>query len=197
MEDAVRRGAAVNTPLVREWRWAILGGGLGLCLVGLAFLHGIVGPGRKNWDALWPAHLRAVNQALGKGDVNVAMQAWYDAYGAALGSGRWEAMVEVGDLSLRIGEVSGARNGFKPNARRAYRVALIRAVQQESPDGVLRTGEAFAALGDREVAEQCMHITERLAAQKNDPQSRNRVRAFAERLGTPLLTQEKPGGDLP
>jgi len=182
-ENAMTRGTAVNTSLVSNWWWAISVAGLGLCLVGAGLLQESLTAMRNNLDTLWLAHLRTVEQALEKGDGKGAMRAWHGAYGAALGSGRWQAMVEVGDAFLRIGEVSRSRDAFTPTARRAYRVALARAVQQRSVDGVLRTAEAFAALGDREIARQCVRIAEQLAAQREDAPARDRGRVFARQLG--------------
>src|SRR5438445_11856052 len=72
---------------------------------------------------------------------------WPDAYRAALGSRRWDAMVEVGDAALRIGEATGDREVAAARARRCYLEALFRARDQRSVDGVPRVAEAFAALG--------------------------------------------------
>lgn len=190
------RRISVSVALVGQGRRIILGGSLGLCLLGLGLLQEVLTVARNNREALWPAHLRTVEHALEKADVNAAVRAWHDAYGAALGSGRWEGMVEVGDAFLRIGEVSGARTGSKPNARRAYRVAFIRAVQQGSADGLLRVAEAFAALGDRAVATQCLRIAARLAAEKNDTRAGERVRAFAARWKAQLPGAESSESSL-
>ena len=59
--------------------------------------------------------------------------------------------------------------------------------QQGSLDGVLRTAEAFAALGGREVVEQGVRIAEGLATQRRDGQASERVRTFRERA-VPRLT---------
>lgn len=48
---------------------------------------------------------------------------------------------------------------------------------------MLRMAEAFAALGDREVAaQQCVHIAEGLATRSRNAQAHDHVRAFRERL---------------
>jgi hypothetical protein len=54
--------------------------------------------------------------------------------------------------------------------------ALCRARRDGSFDGVLRVAEAFAALGDHEVVDQCLRIAERLA--RDDRDLRGRVQAF-------------------
>ncbi len=87
-------------------------------------------------------------------------------------------MVEVGDATLRVGEVSGYRKVSEAKARRLYLQAFIRARQQGSIDGLLRTAQAFSALGDREVADQGIRLAERLAAQSRDRRASDRVRAF-------------------
>jgi hypothetical protein len=56
------------------------------------------------------------------------------------------------DAFVRIGHATGAPNGAKPNARQAYLIALTRARAQRSPDGVILVAEAFARLGDHEIA---------------------------------------------
>lgn len=193
--------------MITKWRWAILGGGLGLYLFGLGFFFaGIVtvlnrydqavqqshaspvrldqvAPAvREAGDAPWTAHIRKADQALAERNVSAAELAWHEAFIAALRSRHWRGLVEVGDAYLRIGEVAGARKASEAKARQLYLAALFRARQQGSVEGVLRTAEAFAALGDREVVDQCLRIAEGLAAQARDAQARALVRAFAERL---------------
>ncbi|MFQ5881845.1 MAG: hypothetical protein ACE5I9_05165 [Candidatus Methylomirabilales bacterium] len=115
-------------------------------------------------DAAWTTHIRRVHEALAEKDISGAEWAWHYAYVAALRSRSWEDMVEVGDAALRIGEAAGFRQGSADRARQSYLVALIRARFQESLDGVLRTAQAFAALGDREAVDQSLQIAKGLAA---------------------------------
>ncbi len=174
-----------------RWRWAILGGGFGLYLIGLGFLGGIVAERvrfdhqrlavmNRYEDALgkWQAYrmelekataaageaTRQVNEALAKQDIPAAEGAWLEAYVTALRNQRWEGLVEAGDLSLRIGDAAGDRKAALPQARRAYYRAIIRARAAGAVDGVLRAAEAFDNLGDHEVAEQVRRIAERMAA---------------------------------
>ncbi len=144
--------------------------------------------GREASAAPWVAPLRTVDDALAQEDVSAAQRAWHTAYVAALGSGRWDGMVEVGEMYARIGDAQGDRKLSRPRARQLYREALFRARSQGSLDGVLRVAGAFAALGDREVVEQCLRIAEGLAARAGDPQVRDRVYAFREQLTNQLLT---------
>lgn len=132
----------------------------------------------------WTAHLRRVGDALAQRNLSAADLAWRDAYVAALVSRRWEALVEVGDAYLRIGEVARGRKAAEARARSIYLDALFRARQQGSLDGALRVAEAFAMLGDHEVALQGARIAEGLAAKARDPQARDRARATRERMVT-------------
>jgi hypothetical protein len=121
-----------------------------------------------------------------------AVRAWHDAYVTALGSRRWEGMVEVGDAYLRIGDLSGFRKESEAKARRIYMSALFQARAQGSLDGVLRVADAFLVLGDREVVYQCLRIAESLADRGRDASARARVRAFEARLRGSFPGVESP-----
>ncbi len=142
--------------------------------------------------APWTAHLQRVDAALAASNVSTAERAWHDAYAEALRSRRWEGLLEAGDAYLRIGKVANGRTAAQAQARRAYLTALFRARNEGSLDGVLHTVEAFAALGDHEVAEQGLRIAERLAEKSPDAHARERVRAVADRLAARVLAAEGP-----
>lgn len=154
--------------------------------------------------AAWAPHIREVDEALAQKNVTDAEKAWHDAYLAALGTSGWEGTIVVGHAVRRIGAVAGLRRASEVTARRLYLLALIRARQQGSLDGILRTGEAFASLGDREVVDLCIRIAESLAAQMRDARARNRVRALkgraaalpmvAESRGVPTSKRTQTGG---
>lgn len=146
----------------------------------------------KDPTLTWAGYLQEVNEALAKKNVSAAVRAWHNAYVTALESRRWEGMIEVGDAYLRIGEVSGIREASKPKARTIYLAAFFRARQQGSIDGVLRTVEAFAALGDREVVGQGLRVAEQMAARARDAQARDRVRTFAAQLDVKLMAPVPP-----
>jgi hypothetical protein len=101
----------------------------------------------------WREHLRRVDEALASRDVEAAEHAWRGAYGAARGARSWEAMVEIGQAARRLGDLTGSEQG-RMRARRAFLSALVHARSRGSVDGVLRVADAFADLGDVEVAEQ-------------------------------------------
>ena len=139
--------------------------------------------GRSQADGVWTAHLRVVEAELARGHIDVAVRVWHDAYGAALESRSWESMIAVGDAFMRIGHAAGTPGGARMNARDAYMTALIRARRNRSVDGALRSAEAFRELGDRVIAEQCLHVAAQLAA--GDDLAQQRVREARERLAAP------------
>src|SRR5215831_12830902 len=102
--------------------------------------------------------IRAMDEALAKGDLRTALRAREDARLAALGSAGWEGLVVLGEATLRLGLNSGLRGAMEPAARRAYLFALYRARRQESIEGVVRVTEAFVAMGDREMAQKACGI---------------------------------------
>ncbi len=141
----------------------------------------------------WTADVRSAGDALARKDLAGAEQAWHRAYIAALGSWHWEGLVEVGDVALRIAELSGQRQTAAARARNLYLTALFRARQQNSLDGILRVAEAFARLGDRDVVAQCLRIAERLAVEARDPEAPARVHAFGARLADALFATGEAG----
>lgn len=121
---------------------------------------------------LWTTPLVRAQQALDRGDTTGALSFWIEAQAAALRSGQWEGMIEVGDAARQF-------PGGDPRARRAYLTALFRARQQRSLDGVLRAATAFGELGDREVLAEALRIAEREAGP--DPRAHARVQSVADR----------------
>ncbi len=70
-----------------------------LAAVALIALAGAL-PARANGvtragQVAWVTHLQAVDAALARMDVGAAERAWQEAYVAALGSWRWDGMLEV------------------------------------------------------------------------------------------------------
>jgi len=114
-------------------------------------------------DSPWTGPLKTADQALGQGDVVGMLRAWNAAYLAAQRSRCWASAVAVGDAALRIGWSTGLHVAFEAEARDAYFLALGRARLQGAVEGVLRVAQGFAALGDDDLVEQCVHLVERLA----------------------------------
>lgn len=123
-----------------------------------------------------------IDAALGKADLAAARRAWHAAYLEALGNRSWEDQLRLGNASLRIGRAAGDRAAAEARARGLYLTALLRAREQGSLEGVLRAGEAFAALGDREVADRSARIAEDLAARAGDPGVQERLRLVRTHL---------------
>lgn len=142
--------------------------------------------------APWAAHIREVDEALAEKNVGVAERAWQEAYLAALGGRGWEGLIAVGDAARRIAAVAGPHPGPEAKVLQTYLLALVRARHQGSLDGVLRTGEAFASLGDREVVAFCIRIAESLTAHAHDARARSRLRALKEWTGALLVVAEYP-----
>lgn len=160
---------------------------LALAIVEVLASHAAAGePGSSEVAQPWAPHLQRVDAALAEGTVGAALRAWNQAYSAALGSRRWEGMIDVGDAYLRIGERLAYRPAFVAKARELYLAALFRARQQRSLDGVLRATEAFAALDDRQVVAQCLKIARDLAGRDGNAQAR--VQAHASRFSDPSIT---------
>lgn len=122
----------------------------------------------RDGEVPWAEPIRMAREALARQNVGAAVRAWEAAHLAAVGSARWEGLVDVGDTYLRIGDASGARQSAESTARRAYFAALFRACQQDSFEGVLRVAAAFADLGDRQVVEECAGLADLLAADDRD-----------------------------
>jgi hypothetical protein len=141
-------------------------------------------------EGTWTPYLRAVDRAVGQDYATGAVQAWYDAHTAAVRSLRWEGLLAVGDASLRIATMPRLGRAFEAKARQVYLAALFRARDQGSLDGVLRTAEAFAMLGDGDVVEQCLRVADDLTRRANDPEARERVRTVAALLRDRLLAAE-------
>ena len=133
----------------------------------------------------WTPPLARADEALQDGDLAAALAWWREARQTALRSGQWEGLIEVGDASLRLGEVGGFRDA-ESQARQAYLGALLRAQRQRSLEGVLRAATAFGELGDRDVTVQALRIAERQAGR--DPLALNHIRAVADRWSIPPNT---------
>ena len=121
------------------------------------------------------SHLAAIDAALATGDVATALRAWHAAYGATIGSRRWEGFADAGDAYLRIARASGSPAGGISRARDLYLSALFRASGAGSLDGVLRLASAFAELGDDEVVTNALRIARRLAGANSGTELRQRL----------------------
>ena len=121
--------------------------------------------------APWTEYLQVVDDALKTGEVSAAINAWHLVYAAALEDQGWEGLIAVGDARLRIERATHSRQNGQTQARQIYLTALARAQRLGSVEGAVRAAAAFAALGDREVAAQAVHIAASLEARRphSDP----------------------------
>jgi hypothetical protein len=167
-------------------------GGLGLVLSS-TLMSGAVSvsrgadPSAPRGAAPWAAHLATVDAALTTGDVPTALSAWHAAYGAALGSRRWEGFADAGDAYLRIGRASSTPASAIPRARDLYLSALFRARDAGALDGVLRIAAAFETLGDRDVATQTLRMARRLAGAHPAPSVRDRAAVLESERSAGLI----------
>jgi len=154
-----------------------------LVAAGLALLMGLEvyasAADRGPTPAPWEPFIERMNLALATGKVSEAERALHDANAAALGSGTWEGMVTVAEAYRRVADATGFAGPARGKAREAYLTSFFRARTQNSIEGVLRATEGFVALGDRQVAAQCLKTAEQLAA-RADQRSRDRVTALTE-----------------
>jgi hypothetical protein len=141
--------------------------------------------------ARWQLSLERLDDAILRRDFDAAKRQWRDAYAMALRSRQWDALIEVGDSYRRLGRAGGFTRAADAGAREAYFNALLRARRDSSLDGVLRTGEAFAELGDTGVVEQCLHLARELAERDVDPAARQRVKFFSDRWTARSLEAER------
>jgi hypothetical protein len=133
----------------------------------------------------WAEPLARLDRALAERSYRAALAAAQDAYEAGMTSGRWEGLVLAGHAHRRLGDATELRRSFDTKARHIYLAALSRARAERSLPGVLQVADAFLALGDTEVAAQCVRVAERLAGQDRTAQELVRVTAGRLAGGAP------------
>lgn len=142
----------------------------------------------------WQMALDTMDRALAAGSISGAEMAWRNAYGFAIRSRQWQALVAAGDGSLRIGERLPVKRPYRARAAEAWRAALFLARAQHSVDGVLSVAEGFGRLGDGEGLTQVLRIADGLAAADPGGEARRRVLEVRNRLtpGAPAATLADP-----
>ncbi|MBI4246002.1 MAG: hypothetical protein HY728_10500 [Candidatus Rokubacteria bacterium] len=121
----------------------------------------------------WMAHLNRLDGAMTRRDTYAMVYAWHLACLEARAVADWEGMLAVGEAALRIARATGFTLAFTAEARQALHVALFRAQRQRSRAGVHRIAEAFAALGDLDIVEQCHLIDDALYRSLDNPGPRS------------------------
>lgn len=127
---------------------------------------------QRESEPAWAQRLALVDRALGARNLSRAIYEWQEAYGAAIGSRHWEALVAVGDAALRIEALAGRSAKLRADAREAYLSALFRARAQRAPDGVARVVAAFERLGDGEAVERGRQIAREIIGREHEAQAR-------------------------
>jgi hypothetical protein len=140
----------------------------------------------------WSHHLDAMDSAVNASNASAAVLAWRHAYSAALDQPGWRGLVEVAGAALRIAAIPGFQKAAESRARESYWTALFRARRQGSLNGVLDAAEAFGALGDRVMVEQCIRIGERLALLTGDADAADRVQRLAADLAQRYIEVDRP-----
>jgi hypothetical protein len=136
----------------------------------------------------WQIALDTMDRAVGAGDITAAEMAWRNAYGLAIRSRQWQALLAAGDGSLRTGDHVLAKQPYRARAGEAWRAALFLARKQHSVDGVLGVAEGFARLGDEVGLTQALRIADGLAAADPSGEARSRVLEARQRLTSPAGT---------
>ena len=143
-------------------------------------------------QAPWTYHLESMDAAISVRNASAAVLAWRRAYATALDEPGWRGLVEVAGAALRIGTIAGFQKAAESRARESYWTALFRARRQGSLNGVLDAAEAFGALGDRVMVEQCIRVAERLALLTDDADAAGRVRVLAADLAQRYVEIDRP-----
>ena len=147
-------------------------------------LESVVPAGRTDNDGLWRGYLEDFERQREDGHPDMAIRALHDAYGAALQSRRWQAMIAVGDAFMAVDRAPGNAAGARSDARQAYLTTLIRARRARSVEGALRSAEALERLGERDAVDQCLNIAGLLA--EGNETAQQRVREARQRWMAPF-----------
>jgi hypothetical protein len=92
---------------------------------------------------LWPERLQTLDEALAARALSRATYEWREAYGAALGTMKWEPLADIGDRALALDALAGGRTRYPGEAQQIYRFALARARAAQAPDGIQRLTAAL------------------------------------------------------
>jgi hypothetical protein len=157
------------------------------CLIACVVVSGAALSWRDSRPSVadWRLPLDHATAALAAGDLPSARVAWEDAYRAAMGTRDPEGLLAAGAAALRIGEAGERRGVAVAEARRLFLAAFLQAREREDAESMARAGEAFAELGDQEVAARAFTLAMALATRRGDQAARQRVAALMARVGQP------------
>jgi hypothetical protein len=141
----------------------------------------------------WLEPLQIAEHALAQGDLRKAIRAEREAHRAAVKSGQWPGMLDVGDLRLRMhNESAVGTTAARAQVRNAYLLALVRARRDGDLSGILRVAESFAKLDDDESMEHSLRIAWSVAAH-GSPETQEMYRLAALRLRSRGLASRPAG----
>jgi hypothetical protein len=150
-------------PRAPLWWIAALVIGLAAGTMGLASEPSVQDP-----DACWREALRRAETAFASGDAREAERAWEESYRAAMRPGAPEGMLALGHAYLRIGVAVRDPQAAVARARQIFLQVFVQARERRDAKVVADAGEAFASLGDREVADRIFAVAMELAVRNGD-----------------------------
>lgn len=155
---AAAMGVVVLIPLLVGWSAGVRGGS-SPSPSGASTLAEHPAPAPAGGESL--GHL---DEAIEMRSVSRAVYEWRNAYGEALRSRDWKALLAAGDRAARVDGLRPQSGPFREEARRAYLAALFRARSEGSTVGVLGAADGFRRLGDAEAASAAGRLVAELAS---------------------------------
>jgi len=120
-------------------------------------------------EAGWREPLGRAEAALADGEARRAEQAWEEAHRAAMRPAMPPSgLVNVGRAYLRIGQAAHDRQTAVSRARQLFLRAMFRARDRRDVDGLTAASQAFASLGDCEMAERAFTVVLKIAPQHRE-----------------------------
>lgn len=138
-------------------------------------------------DARWRELLGRAETAFAGGDARAAERAWEESYRAAIRPGAAEGMLALGHAYLSIGAAARDPQAAVARARQIFLQAFVQARERRDAEVIADTGEAFARLGDREVADRIFAVAMDLATRNYDVPTRERSAMLRQRSMPSLL----------
>jgi hypothetical protein len=138
-------------------------------------------------DARWRELLGRAETAFAAGDAREAERAWEESYRAVIRPGATAGMLALGHAYLRIGTAARDPQAAVARARQIFLRAFVQAREWRDAKVVADAGEAFAGLGDHEVADRIFAVAMDLAARNGDVQTRERTAALRQRSRSSVL----------
>ena len=139
----------------------------------------VASPGEVEWRAL----LLRAEAALASGDARAAEDSWWQSYRAAMRTREQEGLLDLGHAYLRIGEAAHDRQWALSQVRRVFLRALFQARERRDAEALSAAAEAFASIGDQQVALHAFDAALALARRSRDAIAGDRIAALRARTG--------------